>query len=240
MALTTEQLVLQAAILSDKTDSNTNPNMVFKSTTTLNKALDPSYFTGNNTKIVNAINLLAKQNKSVELIVTNMIDKTNSVLLDTSDTTNQMIWSTTQSLMGKNTIIEGIKNILEGNRQSQILGLKQEDIGKVLSVGTNESGELVAKAIDLVVSGGPVAASDVSYTNESKPELTTVSDVLDYLLINNTPSSIDWSIIENKPVIPNKLELTNEALIMREDDQEISKVLLTDTEDINNIIGSLS
>lgn len=239
MALTVEELVLQMSILSDKTDSATNPNMVYKSATALNKALDPSIFTGNNTKIVNAINMIAKKTNSLDTTITSLLDKFNPIILDTNISTNQTIWETTQGLMAKDTIIEGIKHILEGNRQEQILGLKAEDIGKVLSIARDEQGNLITKAIDMIA-GGSVNALNVGYSNESKPELTNVSDALDYILANQVEVNVDWDTIMNKPMVPNKLVITEEALVMRENENDISQVLLTSPEDINNIIGSLS
>lgn len=240
MALTVEELVLQMSILSDKTDSATNPNMVYKSATALNKALDPSIFTGNNTKIVNAINMVAKKTNNLDTTITGLLDKFNPIILDTNISTNQAIWEATQGLMAKDTIIEGIKHILEGNRQEQILGLKAEDIGKVLSIARDEHGNLITKAIDMIAGGGPVNALNVEYSNESKPEFTNVSDALDYILANQTEVNVDWDSILHKPMIPNGLVMTEEALVMREDEKDISQVPLTSPEDINNIIGSLS
>lgn len=237
MALTVDELILQASILTEKTDASTNPNMVYKPSNISNKALDPSFFTGHNTKIVNAINLLAKHVKSLDTAVLNMLNKTNGVMLNIDDYNNLHVWKNTQELMGKNTLIEGIENILNGNRQSHVLGLKPEDIGKVLSVDTDENGDLITRAIDLAMDG-PISSLDVSYNNESKPELTNVSDALDFLM-TKTGKPIDWSIIENKPQVPNGLVLTDDALVMREDDQDISKVMITSDEDINNIVGSL-
>lgn len=239
MALTTEQLILQMSILSDKTDPATNPNMVYKPATALNKALDPSIFTGNNTKIVNAINMVANKAESNKVAVTDAINKFNNILLDTSDFTNQQIWSALQTAMGANTIIEGITRILEGKNQHQILGLQEGDIGKVLSIGKNEKGELITKAIDMI-SGGSVDSNNVSYSNVSLPEITNVSDALDYIIANQSPDVIDWNAITNKPNIANKLSLSEDALVMAEDDQEISRVALTTADDINNIVGSLS
>lgn len=241
MALTTEQLVLQMEILASKTDSTTNPNMVYKSSAVLNKGLDPEYFTSNNTKIVNAINSLAKSNTSTTLLVTNLGNKVNGILLDTDISANRSIWEATQELMSKNTIIEGIKHILEGNRQEQILGLKQEDIGKLLVVAEGDNGEgLIVKAIDAVIGGGGnSSAENVSYSNEIKPEITSVKDALDFILSNPVDNTISWEDIEDKPVIPNGLVLTEDALVMRENEEDISSVPLMDNDDVDNIIESL-
>mgnify|MGYP003296124153 CR=1 FL=1 len=48
MALTTEELLLQMQILTEKTDESTNPNMIYKKSKALNKGLNPEYYSGNN------------------------------------------------------------------------------------------------------------------------------------------------------------------------------------------------
>lgn len=236
MALTAEQLVLQMELLTSKTDSTTNPNIIFKPSTVLNKGLDPDYFTGNNTKLVNAINMLAKSNDSTATLVASLGNKFNNVLLDVSDGINQVLWQDTQKLMAKDTLIEGIKHILEGNRQEQILGLKQSDVGKCLVVAENETGEgLIVKAIDNMFS----SAENVSYANETKPEITSVKDALDYILSKQLEDIIEWGDIEDKPLVPNGLVLTEDALVMRENEEDISSVPLMNKDDLDNILESL-
>lgn len=236
MALTTEQLVLQMELLTSKTDSTTNPNIIFKPSTVLNKGLDPEFFTGNNTKLVNAINKLAKSNDSTATLVATLGDKFNGILLDISDGANQVLWQNTQNLMGKDTIIEGIEHILKGNRQEQILGLKQKDVGKCLVVAESETGEgLVVKAIDSMFS----SAESIPYNNETKPELKTVKDALDFILSKQVEDVIEWDDINSKPMIANGLVLTEDALVMREDEQDISSVPLMNNDDISNILESL-
>lgn len=236
MALTAEQLVLQMELLTSKTDSTTNPNIIFKPSTALNKGLNPDYFTGNNTKLVNAINKLAKSNDSTAILVASLGDKFNNVLLDVSDGVNQVLWQDTQKLMAKDTLIEGIKHILEGNRQEQILGLKQTDVGKCLVVAESETGEgLIVKAIDNMFS----SAESISYVNETKPEITSVKDALDLILSKQLEDVIEWGDIEDKPLIPNGLVLTEDALVMRENEEDISTVPLMNNDDIDNILESL-
>ena len=97
MAMTSEELLLQMNILASKTDSTTNPNMVFKSSGLLNKALDPAYFTSNNTKIVNAINMLAGNIFDADSKVTDLGNKINNILLDTGYYYNQVLWTELQA-----------------------------------------------------------------------------------------------------------------------------------------------
>ena len=247
MAMTDEELLLQMNILASKTDSTTNPNMVFKKSTILNKALDPTYFTGNDTKIVNAINLLAGKITDATNSVLDLNDKVNSILLDTGNSVNQQIWEELQALMGKPTIIEGLKNILEGGNQQRILGITAEDVGKILSVAQDEDGNVIVKAIELAAGGGSgevPTANEIGYTNVDHPEITNVESALDYLFTNQgssggTIDSITWDKITNPPSIPNALELTDNSLVLKDEHGEMSSVPLMSNEDINTIVNSL-
>lgn len=247
MAMTDEELLLQMNILASKTDSTTNPNMVFKKTALLNKALDPAYFTGNNTKIVNAINLLAGQISTTADSVVGLNNKVNSVLLDTSGDINKQIWEELQALMGKPTIIEGLKAILEGGNQQRILGITAEDVGKILSVAQDEDGNVIVKAIELAAGGGSgevPTAIEIGYTNDDHPEITNVESALDYLFTNQgssggTIDSITWDKITNPPSIPNAIELTDNSLVLKDEHGEMSSVPLMSNEDINTIVNSL-
>ena len=75
MAMSDEELLLQMNILASKTEDN--PNMVFKANKTLNKGLNPDYFTGQDTKIVNAINMLAETTVKVTEVAALVADKVN-------------------------------------------------------------------------------------------------------------------------------------------------------------------
>lgn len=245
MAMTDEELLLQMNILATKT--NTNPNMVYKNSSLLNKALDPAYFTNNDTKIVNAINMLASKMDVNITTVNDLNDKVNSVLLDTTNTINQAIWEELQALMGKPTIIEGLKNILEGGNQQQLLGITAEDVGKILSVAQDEDGNVIVKAIELAAGGGSgevPTAIEIGYTNDNHPEITNVESALDYLFTNQgssggTIDSITWDKITNPPSIPNAIELTDNSLVLKDEYGEMSSVPLMSNEDINTIVNSL-
>ena len=115
MAMSDEELLLQMNILASKTEDN--PNMVYKANATLNKGLNPEYFTGNNTKIVNAINHLAETSVKISDLSEAVADKVNELLLDTSSDANKAIWDNVKELMEMDTIIEGIQRILEGKQQ---------------------------------------------------------------------------------------------------------------------------
>lgn len=251
MALTDEQLVLQADILASKTDSNTNPKMAYKTNATLNKGLNPEFFSGNYTKIVNALNQLASNANAVSDAANAVTNKVNSILLDTSAYANQIIWENVQALMDKPTIIEGLQHMLQGNRQEQLLNLKSDDVGKFLSVVTDEDGYLRTKAVEIgeINGGGKIAIEDIEYINDNRPEFSNVKQVIDYLLENegnftggsSAPSKVYWDDILNKPVMPNKIIITDSQLILQsENDEDISTVDLVTNEEIDFIISQLA
>lgn len=113
MALTDQEKVLQAGILAEKTDEATNPNMTYSSMVTSNKGLNPDYFTGNNTKIVNAVNSTYEQAQMAMATVTNFGDKINGVLLDTGNTEGQVKLEQLRTDMGYQTLIEGLIDLYE-------------------------------------------------------------------------------------------------------------------------------
>ena len=113
MALTDEEKVLQAGILAEKTDTATNPNMTYSSMVTNNKGLNPAYFTGHNTKIVNAINTSYKQAQSAANAVTVFGSKINGILLDTSTPNGIAKLEQLRTDMGHQTLIEGLIDLYE-------------------------------------------------------------------------------------------------------------------------------
>lgn len=234
MAMSDEELLLQMNILASKTEDN--PNMVYKANATLNKGLNPEYFTGNNTKIVNAINHLAETSVKTSDLSEAVADKVNELLLDTSSDANKAIWDNVKELMEMDTIIEGIQRILEGKQQDKVLGITPDDIGKILSVAQAEDGEMMVKAIDNILN-----PSQMEYTHEEHPEVKTVDGALDKLfeLQGNGISEVTWDMIMNKPEIPTGLELTNESLVMMSENGNMSEVPLMTDEDVNNLLSDL-
>ena len=211
MALTDEELKLQLDILATKTSDNAN--MVYKTNTTLNKGLNPDQFSGNNTKIVNAINSLAADANKVTTAATNVANKVNAILLDTDATDNKPIWEHVQSLMGKPTIIEGLEEILTGNKQKEILDLDENDIGKYLTVAQDDEGHIVIKAIDAIINGGSGNG--------------------------NISEDIFWEDIKNKPAMANGLAISEDKLCLMNEDGTMSSVDLTIDADIDHIINEL-
>jgi hypothetical protein len=254
MALSEEELKLQLDILATRTDQN--PNMAFKTNATLNKGLNPDYFSGQNTKIVNAINSLALSSAQTNESVKNIADKVNEILLDTSIDANAVIWENVKDLMGTETIIEGIEKILQGQQVDKILDLDVADKGKVLSVDIDENGKAILKAIDMIVSGpSTVEAIDIAYTNSNVPTVKNVKTALDHIFTQlangNTGDGewgggvivgeITWDMIDDKPNIGSKLSMTavqGRLALLDADNTVISNVPLTTDSDIEEIIDS--
>ena len=234
MAMSEEELKRQLDILTTKTSEN--PDMVYRANASLNKGLNPDYFTGNNTKIVNAINWLAENNVQTSQLAEIVANKVNEILLDTSIDANNDIWKNVKELMEMDTIIEGIQRILEGKQQDKVLGITPDDIGKILSVVQAEDGEMMVKAIDNILS-----PAQMEYTHEDHPEVQNFEGALDKLFEMQSQSltEINWDMIMNKPEIPTGLELTNESLVMMSDNGEMSEVPLMTDEDVSNLLSEL-
>ena len=113
MALTDEEKVLQTGILAEKTDSATNPNMVYSGVASKNTGLNPAYFAGYNTKIVNAINLCYKNADQAQTNVNNFNAKLNGIILDTSNTEGIEKLEQLRTDMGQQTLIEGLIDLYE-------------------------------------------------------------------------------------------------------------------------------
>ena len=246
MAMTDEQLMLQLEILTSKTEQN--PNMVYKANAALNKALNPSYFSGNATKIVNAINDLAVKTDQSTVTAKAVAQKVNDILLDVDATDNAVIWENVKELMGKETIIEGLEEILKGNLVDNILGISGADYGKVLSVDINNEGRAIVNAVNV---GDMINAFSIGYMNMSYPLLSNVSDALDYILNNMengggydgglgggvVGGQISWDMILGKPFVPDNLNIEDGKLQLREGYRTMSEIPLATDEDIEAILN---
>lgn len=245
MAMTDEELMLQLEILASKTDQN--PNMVYKANAALNKALNPSYFSGNATKIVNAINDLAVKTDQSIVTAKTVAQKVNDILLDVDTTDNAIIWENVKGLMGKETIIEGLEEILKGNLVDNVLGISSADYGKVLSVDVNNEGRAIVNAVNI---GDITNAYSIGYSNPSNPSLTNISDALDYILDNMESDGgydggygggviggqVTWDMILGRPSVPDNLNIEDGKLQLREGYYTISEIPLATEEDIENIL----
>ena len=195
MALTEEELKQQANVLATKTEDN--PNMPYKANATLNKGLNPDYYSGQYTKIVNALNKLAEDTDKVKNASTDVIEKINYILLDTSSEDNNNLFNNVKELIGAPTVIEGIHNMLQGNTQEQLLNLKSDDIGKFLTVDQNDNGQLITKTIDLIIDKN---ASDIAYSNEELSEVNNVNEALNFI-VDDIKKPIQWDEIKDIPMM---------------------------------------
>ena len=64
-------------------------------------------------------------------------------------------------------IANQVDDILNANKQQEILKLTVDDIGKVLSVAQNDKGELVIKAIDMILNSNNIDWEQIN----NKPEI---------------------------------------------------------------------
>lgn len=255
MAMTEEELLLQMNILVNKISDN--PNMVFKANKTLNKGLNPEYYSGNDSKIVNILNSLFEKNQQISDASTNVTNKVNDLLGDSSSTLGVANWEKLQGLMGQATIIEGLNDLFEAKHIDKILNVNINDKGKVLSIDEDEEGNLILKAIDAVTGGetNPVNVSveNIEYSNDQVTNITNVKEALDYVIneiVNGdfegglgggtTIGEITWDMIDDRPeFIADGLELTDEQLVLKDGDSILSTVPLVDNTDIDNIINQL-
>ena len=113
MALTDQEKVLQAGILAEKTDEATNPNMVYSTAGSANKGLNPAYFSGNNTKIVNAMNATYKQAEMAMSTVNGFGDKIDNILLNTETSEGKVKLEQLRTDMGHQTLVEGLIDLYE-------------------------------------------------------------------------------------------------------------------------------
>ena len=248
MALTEEQILQQINVLTTKTSENTS--MAYKANATLNKGLNPDYFSGNSTKIVNAINLLAEKNAANDTVTKDVSDKVNEILLDIGTGDGAAKWAETKELMGQNTIIEGINSILKGEKAIQLLGLTQDDENKLLSVAVNNEGDLVIKAVEQISNGGSVGevtAESVAYTNEDVSSVTNVQEALDYVIevVRNSEGSgggvVSWDDVMGKPeVIVDSMVLSEDCLELKDGDVVVSSIPLMTEEDVEDLIEQLN
>ena len=238
MALSEEQIKQQIDVLTAKTSEN--PEMVYKVTAALNKGLNPAYFSGNNSKIVNAINKLAAELNMLNKAVRDMIDNTNDILLDVKGEETKDIWEVTKQLMGEDTIIEGIKAILEGRKVEEILNLHPADEGKLLSVEKNDkTGALEVKPISIDSLTVEVGAYDVAYINRDFGKINSVGEAIDHIL-EDMQQPLQWDELVNRPKLADELVIEEDALVLKSiEDEELSNIPITSDEDIENIIDSL-
>lgn len=245
MALTDEQLAIQLQVLTEKTSSNAS--MTYTTSARTNKALNPDKFSSNNSKIVNAINLLYDDSIKTQADAATSTQILNDVLGSTSVPENKSEWDSVIEILhgispSYNNMINASKAILTGEAISQILQISSADKGKLLSVDLDEENNVIIKTVTAGTgSGGDITtldASNVTYTNTNVASLTNVKEAIDYML-NNNVSEINWENIKNKPNFVDGLELTDNALLLKSGENSVSTVELISDNDITEIISGL-
>lgn len=99
-------------IFNMKLDQTTNPLLVYKPTATLNKGLDPTYFTsGHSTKLLNILNNLASNIKIIDNSVSSITTYHQRDVGDSYTQAGQAKIVETKSLLGYSTLIDQV-NVL--------------------------------------------------------------------------------------------------------------------------------
>ena len=107
--------------------------------------------------------------------VDNIIDGKIDIVIDggvSKDYVNNIIDELKSSTEDEIDLIANqINDILNANKQQEILKLTVDDIGKVLSVAQNDKGELITKAIDIILNPDNISVEWEQIQN--KPELAS-------------------------------------------------------------------
>ena len=160
MALTEEQLAIQLQVLTEKTSNNAS--MTYTSSARTNKALNPNKFSNNNSKIVNAINLLYDDSIKTQADAATSTQILNDVLGSTSVPENETEWNSVVEILhgispSYKNMINASKAILTGEAISQILQVSAADKGKLLSIDLDEENNVIIKSVPAgTASGGDV------------------------------------------------------------------------------------
>lgn len=109
-----ERKQVQYDVLTYKLDSTTNSKLVYKGSKTLNKGLNPNYFNGNNTKIVNILNDFYEVINTTKSTVAEVYNVFNPVILDTAVDSNKAILEAMRKATGKQTLIESVLALAKG------------------------------------------------------------------------------------------------------------------------------
>ena len=109
-----ERKQVQYDILTYKLDIATNDKLVYKTSKIFNKGLNPDYFSGNNTKIVNILNDFYKNINTIDNTVGDVYKVFNPIILDTAIPENKAILDQMRAATGKDTLIESVLALAKG------------------------------------------------------------------------------------------------------------------------------
>ena len=110
----TDKQQVQYDVLTFKLDSTTNPKLVYKTTPNVNKGLNPKFFSGNGTKLVNILNTFAKDMKNTSDIVNKVYNTYNPVILDTVTNEGKALLEKMRLATGKDTLVESVTALANG------------------------------------------------------------------------------------------------------------------------------
>lgn len=109
-----ERKQVQYDILTYKLDEATNSKLYYRKNTAANKGLNPEYYTGNNTKLVNILNALFKEIQTANASVNGVFAKLDPIILDISIPSNQPILEAMRQATGKQTLVESVLALAKG------------------------------------------------------------------------------------------------------------------------------
>ena len=110
----TDKQQVQYDVLTFKLDSTTNPKLVYKPTSIMNKGLDPNFFSGNGTKLVNILNKFANDMKNTSDIVKKVYNTYNPVVLNTATVEGNALLEKMRLATGKDTLVESVTALANG------------------------------------------------------------------------------------------------------------------------------
>ena len=110
----TDKNQVQYDVLTIKLDSTTNPKLKYIKSPAANKGLDPSLFSGNDTKIVNILNNFAKNIDLAVKTAQQVYSTYNPVILDTVTDEGKALLEKMRLATGKDTLVESVTALANG------------------------------------------------------------------------------------------------------------------------------
>ena len=109
-----ERKQVQYDVLTYKLDSTTNDKLVYKASQLTNKGLNPDYFNGNETKIVNILNKFAESINLAVQTAQDVYNIYNPVILDTLTSEGKALLEKMRLATGKDTLVESVTALANG------------------------------------------------------------------------------------------------------------------------------
>lgn len=109
-----ERKQVQYDVLTYKLDVATNDKLVYRASRISNKGLKPTYFSGNDTKLVNILNKFYEDIDYVRSTVIGVYSKLNPIVLDIDKPSNVAILEAMRKATGKDTLVESVLALAKG------------------------------------------------------------------------------------------------------------------------------